>query len=158
MSAFRTQPRLYVVPAAGTLAERATARRLAHGVRQILPYPAYDETTPGQAAADARSAYERWGVAPHRAGTLAELAHSLTAHTLTVLGTHRVLVTSALDHGRATVSVLARDGRVKAAAEALAPDFDPTVRALADTFGWVAQTAGPCLYATAAADIDQPAD
>ncbi|MGW2793623.1 hypothetical protein ACWC9H_27340 [Streptomyces sp. NPDC001251] len=135
--------RLYAVPARG-LAQRAADRRQEQAHRRTRAYEAYDQDTPQRAAFAVGVDAGLWGMAPATADRLGELAAQLTAHTIRVIGTHRVIVTATLTGHEASVSVLALRGRVRALVH---PAHNAAIQALADTCGYTALAAGPCLYA-----------
>lgn len=141
------RPRLYHVPAQGlTLAERATARRVAEGHRHTWQQYPYDEETPDRAGFAAGVAYGIWGVRPDEAEALGQLAGHLTAHTMRVLPARRYIVTALQVGDGATIGVLALAGRP---AGLIDPGTHTGVRRLADSWGALPLAAGPCLFATA---------
>ncbi|MEU0670900.1 hypothetical protein ABZ508_34255 [Streptomyces lavendulocolor] len=141
------RPRLYhVAPGGLPVDERAQARQEATELRATWPFPGYDEDSPGRAGFNVGLAYGLWAVDPLQADTLASLAYHLTRHTMSVIRTHRYIVTAALVEDRATVSVLALSGRT---VEETDPGTNAEVRRLAEKWGGVTLAAGPCLYAAA---------
>ncbi|MFI9582242.1 hypothetical protein ACIHCQ_10425 [Streptomyces sp. NPDC052236] len=136
---------LYRVRAGSSLAELAAVRPESQGESRTLAYPAFDEATPSRVGFNVGVTFGLWGVSPDGAGTLGELAEHLVVHTLRVIRSHHIIVTTTLDAGRATVSVIGLRGR---RIDGTHPGEVEAVRTRSHTCGYLALPAGPGVVAS----------